>query len=87
MVTASNGNVDRRLTTLYIAQPPQLLNRLHATHSIIRPHRPYYTYVDGGLLLQTEYCGLSVCHTSEPCRNGSTNQETVWVEDSDGPCI
>jgi len=58
MVTASNGNVDRRLTTLYIAQPPQLLNRLHATHSIIRPHRPYYTYVDGGLLLQTEYCGL-----------------------------
>jgi len=34
--------------------------------------------------------GLSVCHTREPCKNGSTNRDAVWVGDSDGtkePCI
>ena len=27
----------------------------------------------------------SVCHTSEPCKNGWTDRDTVWVEDSGGP--
>jgi len=32
----------------------------------------------------------SLCHTSEPCKNGWTDRDTVWVEDSGGhrePCI
>jgi len=37
------------------------------------------------LLLPTEQRGLSVCHTSEPCKNGCTNRDAVWVEDSGGP--
>jgi len=28
---------------------------------------------------------LSVCHTSEPCKNGCTDRAAVWVEDLDGP--
>jgi len=28
---------------------------------------------------------LSVCHTSEPCKNGWTDRDVVWVEDSGGP--
>jgi len=28
---------------------------------------------------------LSVCHTSEPCKNGLTDQFAVWVVDSSGP--
>ena len=34
--------------------------------------------------------GPSVCHTSEPCKNGWTNRDAVCVEDSGGrrePCI
>jgi len=26
-----------------------------------------------------------VCHTSEPCKNGWTDRDAVWVEDSGGP--
>jgi len=29
--------------------------------------------------------GLSVCLTSEPCKSGCTDQDTVWVEDSGWP--
>jgi len=29
--------------------------------------------------------GLSVCHTTEPCKNGWTDRDAVWVEDSDRP--
>jgi len=29
--------------------------------------------------------GLLVCHTSEPCKNGCTNRDAVWVVGSDGP--
>ena len=25
--------------------------------------------------------GLSVCHTSEPCKNGRSDRDAVWVED------
>ena len=28
---------------------------------------------------------LSVCHTSEPCKNGLTDRDAVWVEDLGGP--
>jgi len=28
---------------------------------------------------------LLVCHTSDPCKNGWTNQDAVWVENSGGP--
>jgi len=31
------------------------------------------------------YVGLSVCHTSEPCKNGWTDRDAVWVEDAGGP--
>jgi len=29
--------------------------------------------------------GLSLGHTSEPCKNGCTDQDAVWVGDSGGP--
>jgi len=29
--------------------------------------------------------GLSVCHTSEPCKNSWSNRDAIWVEDSGGP--
>ena len=29
--------------------------------------------------------GLSICHSSEPFNNGSTDRHAVWVEDSGGP--
>jgi len=29
--------------------------------------------------------GLSVCHTSEPCKNSWTDWHAIWVEDSGGP--
>jgi len=28
---------------------------------------------------------LSVCHISEPCKNGYTSCDAVWVEDLGGP--
>jgi len=33
----------------------------------------------------TDQLGRSVCHTSEPCKNGCTDRDAVWVEDSGGP--
>jgi len=29
--------------------------------------------------------GRFVCHTSEPCKNGRTDQDAVWVEKLGGP--
>jgi len=26
-----------------------------------------------------------VCHTSEPCKNGKTDRNALWTEDSGGP--
>jgi len=34
--------------------------------------------------------GRSVCHTGEPCKNGLTDRDAVWGEDSDipkQPCV
>jgi len=28
---------------------------------------------------------MSVCHTNEPCKNGCTDRDAVWVVGSDGP--
>jgi len=64
---------------------------------IIRPHRSN-TYADAaycyrpssvvcpsvGLSLCLPVC-RSVCHTSEPCKNGCTNRAAVWVHDLGGP--
>jgi len=36
-------------------------------------------------LLLTEWRGLLVCHTNEPCKNGRTDRDAVWVEHSGGP--
>jgi len=37
-----------------------------------------------GLLLPTEWHGLSVCHSSESCNIGSPDRDAVWVEDLGG---
>jgi len=56
---------------------------------IIRPHRST-TYVDAAYsyrpssVVCRSVC-LSVCHTSEPCKNGCTDRAAVWVEDLGGP--
>jgi len=51
-------------------------------HVFIRQHSST-TY---GLLLPTVQRGLSVClsHYSEPCKNGSTDRDAVWIAGSDG---
>jgi len=33
----------------------------------------------------TELVCRSVCHTSEPCKNGCTDRDAVWAEDLGGP--
>jgi len=56
---------------------------------IIRPHRST-TYVDAAYcywpssVVCHSVC-LSVCLTSETCKNGCTDRDAVWVEGSDGP--
>ena len=62
---------------------------------IIRPHRST-TYVDAAysyrlssVVRRLSVC-RSVCHTSEPCKNGCTDRAAVWVEDlvrPGEPCI
>jgi len=52
---------------------------------IFRPHRST-TYVDADYCYQpSSMVCLSVCHTSEPCKNGWTDWDAIWVEDSSGP--
>jgi len=44
------------------------------------------TYVDAAYCYQpSSVVCLSVCHTSEPCKNSGTNRDAVWVEDLGGP--
>jgi len=43
-----------------------------------------YCYRPSSVVCQSVIC-LSVCHTSEPCKNGCTDQDAVWVDDSGGP--
>ena len=64
-------------------------NSLAVHPNIIRPHRTT-TYVDAAycyrpsIVVCRSVC-LSVCHTSEPCKNGCTDRDALWVEDSGGP--
>jgi len=53
---------------------------------VIRPHRSS-TYVDAVYCYgPSSVVCRSVCYTSEPCKNGFSDQGTVcWVEDSGGP--
>jgi len=47
----------------------------------------YFTmYVDAAYCYQPSsgVCRF-VCHTSELCKNGRTDRDAVWVEDSGGP--
>jgi len=47
----------------------------------MRPHR-CTIYVD------VAYCyrpSSVVCHSTEPCKNGSTDRDAIWVEDLGGP--
>ena len=53
--------------------------------TVVRPHRST-TYVDAAYsyrpssVVCLSVC-LSVCHTSEPCKNGCTDRAAFWVED------
>jgi len=54
---------------------------------IIRPHCST-TYVDAACCYRLSSVVFRlVCqsHTSEPCKNGWTNRDAVWVEDLGGP--
>jgi len=52
---------------------------------IIRPHHST-TYIDAAYCYRpSSVVYLSVCHASEPCRNGCTNRDAVWVVDLGGP--
>jgi len=52
---------------------------------IIRPHRST-TYVDAAYSYRpSSVVCLSVCHASEPCKNGCTDRAAIWVEDLGGP--
>ena len=50
---------------------------------IIRPHRST-TYVDAAISTDRVPVCLSVCHTSEYCKNGWTDRDADWVQDSGG---
>jgi len=43
------------------------------------------TYVDVAYCYRpSSVVCLSICHSGEPCKNGSTDEDAVWVEDSGG---
>jgi len=61
---------------------------------IIRPHRSTSEMrsivTDRVAWSVCQSVGLSVCHSSEPCKHGWTDRDNVWAEDSGGskePCI
>jgi len=53
-----------------------------------RPHRSI-TYVDAAYCYRPwSVClSVSVCHNSEACKNGWTDRDAVWIEDSDDVSI
>jgi len=66
---------------------------IHCVTFIIRPHHRTM-YVDAAYCYQPSsmvclsvcWCvSLSVCHTNEPCKNGWSDWDAVWVEDLGGP--
>jgi len=53
--------------------------------SLFRPHRST-SYVDVACCYRpSSVICLSVCQTSEACKNGWTDQDAIWVEDLGGP--
>ena len=43
-------------------------------------------YVDAAYCYPVAWSvGLSVCYISEPCKNGLTDRDALWVEDLGGP--
>jgi len=62
-------------------------------HNLIWPHsalfiRPHCSteYIEAAYCYQpSSVVCRSVCHTSEPCKNGCTDRDAVWVEDSGRP--
>jgi len=61
--------------------------------AVVRPHRST-TYLDAARCYRPSSVAcwsvclsvsLLVCHTSEPCKNGCTDRDAVWVEDLGGP--
>ena len=52
---------------------------------IVRPHRST-AYVDVAYSYRpSSVVCRSVCHASEPCKNGCTDRAAFWVEDLGGP--
>jgi len=52
---------------------------------IIRSHRSTM-YVDAAYCCRpSSVVCQSVCHTSEPCENGWTDWDAIWVVGLDGP--
>jgi len=84
------------LTTCYMWDLNHHLDRVHvgATWWIPLNHlravavQPYIRFFDHLQPIVTNRVawsiGQSVCHTSEPCKNGWTDRFAVWVVDSDG---
>jgi len=82
-----------RNEVMQLCCPPLLRrweNQCMLSSCIVRPHRST-TYVDAAYSYRpSSVVCRSVCHTSEPCRNGCTDRAAVWVEDLGGsgePCI
>ena len=62
------------------------MDRVNAASNfvLIRSHRSA-TYVDAAYCYwQSSVVDLSVCHDREPCKNGWTDWDAVWVVDSGG---
>jgi len=66
---------------------------MRVINDIIRPHHST-TYVDAAYCYRPRSVSCrsvclsvcrSVCHTSETSKNGSTDRDAIWVEDSGGP--
>jgi len=54
-------------------------------HEFFRPHCST-THIDAVSCCQpSSMVCLSVCHSNEPCKNGWTNRDAVWAEDSGRP--
>ena len=67
------------------SRPLSLIRHILYFSAIIRPHRST-TYIDAAYSYRpSSVVCRSVCHTSEPCKNGCTNRAAVWVEELGGP--
>ena len=67
------------------SRPLSLIRHTLCFSAIIRLHRST-TYIDAAYFYRpSSVVCRSVCHTSEPCKNGCTDRAAVWVEDLGGP--